>query len=210
MALYNEGMNAESLDIFIMAHNLAPDDEKITFKTANLLMLNRQNKEAVDIYSEIPSGSMYYLESIYNKAEACIRTGDFQNAVEHFKTYLRTRPDDYNALYNLSSALIKMGDYVEAADILMELIEDDNSTSGAVYNLGLANHMLGKYAESVYYFSLAVDQNPENINCRYAYGLALSEFGDIGRASEQMETVLYYDSGNAEAQEWLDQHSLQE
>ncbi|HDY86718.1 MAG TPA: tetratricopeptide repeat protein [bacterium] len=210
MALYNEGMNAESLDIFIMAHNLVPDNEKITFKTANLLMLNGQNKEAVDMYSEIPSGSRYYLDSIYNKAEACIRTGDFQNAVEQFKTYLRTRPDDYDALYNFSSALIKTGEYVEAADILRELIDDDNSTVGAVYNLGLTNHKLGKYAESVYYFSRAIDQDPENVRYRYAYGLALSEFGDIERASEQMETVLYYDSGNAEAKEWLDQHSLQE
>ena len=36
-----------------------------------------------------------------------------ENAVEQLKIYLRTRPDDYDALFNLSSALIKTGDYVE-------------------------------------------------------------------------------------------------
>ncbi len=205
MALYHQGINTESLDIFMMAYNLAPDNENIIFRTANLLMLNGQNDDAISMYSKIPSGSVYRDESIYNQAEACIRTGDFERAVELLEDYADVRPDDYETLYNLSSALIKTGEYVSAADILLKLINDEKYHIIAAYNLGLANYKLGKYAESVHYFSQVVDQNPENITYRYAYGLALSDNGDIEEFRTQMKAILSLDPGNEDAQEWLNQ-----
>ena len=212
MALYNQGMNSESLDIFMQAYKLSPDDEKILFQTANLLMLNGQNNNAISMYSKIPSGSFYEAESIYNRAEAYIRIGDFKKAVkllQDYQDYIDMKPDDYEALFNLSSALIKTGEYVSAADILSELIEESYSIK-AVYNLGLANHRLGKYAESVYYLSKAVDQDPENIIYRYAYGLTLTEYGDIKEAMTQMEAIITLDPENEDANEWLNKHSKQE
>lgn len=209
MALYNQGMNSESLDIFMQAYKLSPDDEKILFHTANLLMLNGQNNNAINMYSRIPSGSVYEAESIYNRAEAYIRIGDFKKAVKLLQDYIDMKPDDYEALFNFSSALIKTGEYVSAADILSELIEKSYSIK-AVYNLGLTNHKLGKYAESVNYLSEAVDQDPENIMYRYAYGLTLTEYGDIQGAMTQMEAIIALDPENEDAGEWLNKHSKQE
>jgi len=210
MALYHQGMNAESLGTFMMAYNLAPDNEKIIFQTANLLMLNGRNDDAISMYSKIPSGSVYRDVSIYNQAEACIKTGDFERAAELLENYIDVRPDDYKALYNLSSALIKTGEYVYATDILQRLIDDEIYHIIATYNLGLANYKLGKYAESVHYFSEVVEQDPENTTYRYAYGLALPDYGDTEEARKQMKTILSLDPGNADAQEWLNRHQNSE
>jgi len=209
MALYNQGMNPESLDIFMQAYKLSPEDEKILFQTANLLLLNGQNNNAINMYSKIPSGSVYEAESTYNRAEAYIRIEDFKRAVKLLQDYIDINPDDYEALFNLSSALIKTGEYVSAADILSELIEESYSIK-AVYNLGLTNHKLGKYAESVYYLSKAVEQDPANITYRYAYGLSLTEYGDIQGAMAQMEAIIALDPGNEDAGEWLNKQSKQE
>ena len=208
MALYNQGMNSESLDILMRAYKLSPDDEKILFHTANLLLLTGQNNNAISMYSKIPSGSFYEAESTYNLAEVYIRIGDFKRAVKLLQNYIDMKPDDYEALFNLSSALIKTGEYVSAADILSELFEESYSIK-VVYNLGLTNHKLGKYAESVYYLSEAVEKDPENITYRYAYGLSLTEYGDMQAAMTQMETIIALDPDNEDAREWLNRQSKQ-
>ncbi len=209
-ALFNRGMNEESLEIFMKAYNLEPDNEEITFQTANMLMLNGINDEAITLYSKIPPGSKYLNESIYNRAEAFIRIEDYESAENILKDYVNERPDDYDALYNLASVLIKTGEYISAADILSDLISDEKYRIGASYNLGLVNYKLGKYAESVIYLSKVVDHNPENVHYRYAYGRALSENGDFDKARDQMNAILSIDPGNADAPEWLERNKISE
>ncbi len=210
MALYRHGMNSESLDIFMKTFNLAPANEDIIFQTANLLMLNGQNEDAQRMYSKIPPGSVYHTESIYNQAEAYIRTGDFERAVELLEDYVNVEPNDHAALFNLSSTLIKTGKYVYATDILSKLINDEKYHIRVAYNLGLANHKLGKYAESVHYFSEAVTTNTDNAVYLYSYGLALSDYGEIEEARAQMNALLLLDPENEDALEWLNQHPFVE
>lgn len=210
MALYRSGMNEESLTILMQAYNLEPDDENIIFNTANMLMLNEIHDEAIALYAKIPPGSKYLNESIYNQAEAYIRTGDYESAVNVFKNYVSKRPDDCIALYNLASAYIKTEDYVSAADILSSLISDKKYTIDASYNLGLVNYKLAKYAESVFYLSGVVNHAPENVHYRYAYGLALSENGDFEKAREQMNVIIALDPGNSDAFEWLERNKTSE
>ncbi len=90
--------------------------------------------------------------------------------------------------------------------MLSNLIENDTYRVGALYNLGLVNHKLGKYAESIHYLSQAVEQDPGNVTYRYAYGLALTDYGDLGKAGEQMREVLLIDPENIEVHEWIIHH----
>ncbi|MFC1538643.1 tetratricopeptide repeat protein [Candidatus Latescibacterota bacterium] len=211
MALYYEGMNSESLEILMRAYEVSPEDdvdENILFQTANLLMLEGEYKAAIVMYSQIPDGSAYAPESMYNSAEAYTKMVDFDSAERLLERYIKLRPDDNEALLNLSSVLIQNGKYVYAADILSNLLEKGYGVK-AIYNYGLANHKLGKYAESMHYLAEAASLNPRNIEYLYAYGLTLTEYGDIEKARTQIETVMALDPGNEDAAEWLNQHVME-
>ncbi|MFC1541883.1 tetratricopeptide repeat protein [Candidatus Latescibacterota bacterium] len=211
MALYHEGMNSESLEILMRAYEISPEDdvdENILFQTANLLMLAGGYNPAIVMYSQIPDGSAYAPESMYNSAEAYIKLGDFDSAERLLERYIKLQPDDYESLLNLSSVLIQTGKYVYAADILSNLLEKGYGVK-AIYNYGLVNHKLGKYAESVHYLAEAAALNPRNVEYLYAYGLTLTEYGDIEKAKTQMETVMTLDPGNEDAAEWLNQQVME-
>jgi tetratricopeptide (TPR) repeat protein len=207
MALYNLGMNAEALDILMKAYSRSPGDEVLLFQTANILMLNDRNSEAIDMYAKIPPDSRYYDISVYNSAEASMQIEDYKNAERLLEPYVKKMPDDSAALYTYSCALIKTGDLAGAADILMKLYRDGQYSAQAAYNLGLIYYKMKNYQESIRYYSEAVNRNPENIMFLYAYGFALSEFGNLEEASMQMNKVLSIDPGNADAKEWKKKYS---
>ncbi len=208
MALYYEGRNSEALDILIRAADIPPENDtagiadSILFHTANLLLLEGRAAEAVRMYTRISDDSAFASESVYNSAEAFIALGQLDTAAKLLKNYLVLQPGDTAAKLNLSSMLIKSGEYVAAVDILADIAKSGYHPD-ALYNYGLANHMLGKYAESVYYLKKAVALAPDNAEYRYAYGITLTEYGDIEQAWTQMEAVVALDPGNADAAKWL-------
>jgi tetratricopeptide (TPR) repeat protein len=211
MALYFEGRNSEALDILSRAVNLPRVNDSdgindsLLFHTANLLLLEGRAEEAVRLYTRIPDNSPFAPESIYNSAEAFIVSGQLDTAAKLLENYLVLRPDDTEAKVNLSSILIQTGEYVAAAYILSNIAETGYRPD-ALYNYGLANHMLGKYAESVYYLAKATALVPDNTEYRYAYGITLTEYGDIEQARIQMEAAAALDPGNTDAEEWLNRH----
>jgi len=206
MALYNEGKTAESLVALKRALSLAPEDSKIRVRIAHMLMLDGQYHEAAALYEKIPPDSPYRDESVYNMSEAYIGFGDYDTAAALLKEYTTNHPDNYEALCNLAAALIKTGDYSAAVDILTTLSERKELDIRGTYNLGLAYQGLEAYKQSLSPLSSVVENDPDNIFYRYAYGISLIETGDIDGARDQMESILLLTPSHKTAREWLERH----
>jgi tetratricopeptide (TPR) repeat protein len=210
MALYRKGNVAGSLEAFERALPLAPENDDIMFHTAHLLMLDEQLNAAASLFEKIPPESNYSDNSIYNAGEAYLRLGNYQSAAIILKKYIKTHSDDYEALYNLSAALIKNEDYTAAIDILSTLYERGNLNVRVAYNIGLAFQGLGTYSQSLLPLEFAVENEPNNTSYRYAYGLSLTENGEIVEAGEQIKSILSIDPSHENAREWLERYGTPE
>jgi tetratricopeptide (TPR) repeat protein len=206
ISLYRAGRSSDALELLALAHERDPKNDMLTYQTANASLVSGHAAEAVALYNAVPSTVSFYPDALYNKGEALLRLGEFPQAVPVFEKYLELHPDDKAAMFNLSSALIETKEYVIAADYLEKLLDDTTYRIRAAYNLGIANYNLQRLSEAARFLALAVRQAPENIGYRYAYGLALGEFGDRTAAREQMNAILSLDPGNADATAWLDRY----
>jgi len=72
--------------------------------------------------------------------------------------------------------------------------------------LGLAYQGLEAYKQSLSPLSSVVENDPDNIFYRYAYGISLIETGDIDGARDQMESILLLTPSHKTAREWLERH----
>ena len=206
LAFFREGKNIESLKYLRKALELDTKNTEIIFHTANLLMLNGQDREAINLYSRIPPESMYGNQGIYNSAEAYIRLGEYNSSIQLLTYLSEKKPGDYNVRFNLSAALIKMANYARAAEILTDLYNADRYDARVAYNLALAYQGSGKSSLSVRFYEEAISLDPGNPHYRYAYGIQLSENGNKDVAARQMETVLKLDPDYIHARNWLDNY----
>jgi Tfp pilus assembly protein PilF len=143
-------------------------------------------------------------------AQALLRAGDTQAAIDHWKTAVKLDPQNSSSLYNLTRTLAKEND--PQAKAYMERFETLEKTRQLSDRVQTLNNFALEAANS-HNWSQAVEQLQESIKtcgqCQQLpvlhrnLGLIYARKGDIEAGQHELETALRIDSNDADAQKAL-------
>jgi Ca-activated chloride channel homolog len=109
------------------------------------------------------------------KANEAYERGDFEEAVQLYRSAIQQVPDNPKLYFNLGNALAQMGDQDEAArayEQYRSMTENPGEKSMADYNQGRMLTDSENYEEALNYFREALKKNPDDVDARYNYELA--------------------------------------
>lgn len=100
-------------------------------------------------------------QKIVNKAELYEQAGDYTNAIQLYKTYLKDQPQDYDAAWKLAKVLMKSGDLVQSHSWYASIPE--TYISNAQFYLEHADLLkrMFRYADAKKRYEQYVLYNPE-------------------------------------------------
>ncbi|MDA3896836.1 MAG: tetratricopeptide repeat protein [Desulfobacteraceae bacterium] len=108
------GKVSESLNAYIKAAELAPDQPEVQIKLATLYMLNRKTVRAKKILEKILDNNPDNMTANYLLAEFFEMEKDFDRSAQLFKTIINKDHSQIRAYLSLAALLIKKGRYDEA------------------------------------------------------------------------------------------------
>jgi protein O-mannosyl-transferase len=133
-----------------------------------------------------------------NLASALAHDNRIDEAMDHFTTALKIRPDVADVHYNFGLALVNCGridegiaQYHQALDIRPDYAEAHN-------NLGLALAKRGRSDEALSHYRKAVEIEPAHANAHYNIGLILAERGQLDDAIAQYQLAAKLNPEDAE------------
>ena len=138
-----------------------------------------------------------------NLAIALAGEGKLDEAIEHYKTALRIKPDKAKAHYNLANVLTDRGKLDEAIRHYEEAIRIDDRYAKAYHNLGLALARQGKLDEAAACFEKALRIDPQMLDARLNLGALFGKLGRTDEAIREYKEVVRLKPSAAEAHEGL-------
>ena len=120
-------------------------------------------------------------------------------AIEHFKTALRLRPDYADAHNNLGVALLQAGRATEAIAPLETALRLRPDFADAHYNLGEALFQTGDVPLAIANFERTLRLKPDLAKAHNNLGVALLRLGRVTEAIREDEAALRLDPGFADA-----------
>ncbi|MCS7258473.1 MAG: tol-pal system protein YbgF [candidate division WOR-3 bacterium] len=105
-------------------------------------------------------------EELYNNAYLDYTRGDFDQALNGFKSYLQYFPNTQfsdNAQYWIGECFYSKKMYREAIDEFQKVIEnypEGNKVVAALYKIGLCYELLGEYKKAKYYYQKVFSEYP--------------------------------------------------
>src|SRR5437870_3251539 len=130
---------------------------------------------------------------------ALARQGKLVEAVEHYQTALRLKPDYAEAHNNAGSALVRQGKLAEAIAHYEQALTIRPDFADAHSNVGLALARQGKLAEAIAHYERALTIRPDHADTHANWGLALSLQGKPAEAIEHYRQALLIKPDSAEA-----------
>jgi protein O-mannosyl-transferase len=139
-----------------------------------------------------------------NLACALLDKGQIDEAISHFREFVRLRPELGNSHYNLGIALYKKGQLDEAIHQLQETIRLEPDDADAHHNLGTAFYQQGRIGEAISQFRETVRLQPDRAEAYNNLGTALGMQGQTDEAIRQYREALRLKPDYADARKNLD------
>src|SRR5439155_9230165 len=139
----------------------------------------------------------------YSWGLALAQEGKLTEAIEHYTTALRIKPDYADAHINLGIALAQQGKLAEAIDHYQQALHLKPDSADAHANWGLALADQGKLAEASDHYRQALQIKPESAEVHIIWGTALADRGRLAEASEHYRQALQIQPDHAAAQSHL-------
>jgi protein O-mannosyl-transferase len=139
-----------------------------------------------------------------NLACALLDKGQIDEAISHFREFVRLRPELGNSHYNLGIALYKKGQLDEATRQLQEATRLDPDDADAHFNLGTAFYQQGRTGEAIGQFQETIRLKPDGAEAHNNLGTALGMQGQTDEAIRQFQEALRLKPDYAEARRNLD------
>jgi protein O-mannosyl-transferase len=139
-----------------------------------------------------------------NLACALLDKGQVDEAISHFREYVRLRPELGNSHYNLGIALYKKGQLEEAIRQLHEAAGLDPDDDAAHFNLGTAFYQQGRTDEAIRQFQETIRLKPDHAEAHNNLGAAFGMKGQTDEAIRQFQEALRLKPDYAEARANLD------
>ena len=138
-----------------------------------------------------------------NLACALLDKGQIDEAIIHFREFVRLRPELGNSHYNLGIALYKKGQLEEAIRQLQETIRLEPDDAAAHYNLGTAFYQQGRIGEAIRQFRETIRLRPDGAEAYNNLGTALGMQGQTDDAIRQFQEALRLKPDYADARKNL-------
>ena len=129
-------------------------------------------------------GRLYKLDNQNKKAE------------EAFRKVLNADPDSKDGLTSLAQMYFEQGDYAEAVELLKKIPEADMDPP-FLDMLGYSYSQTRDYDAAVATYQKAMAKDPENVELRRAYAMALMDMGNSPAARTEFEKILKADPDDA-------------
>lgn len=124
------------------------------------------------------------------KANKAYEQGNYEEAVQLYRSAIEQEPDNANLYFNLGNALAKTGNHDEAA----RAYEQYRSMTGNPAQESLADYNQGRmltdaenYEEALNYFREALKKNPDDTDARYNYELAKQKLQQQEQNQDQQQ-----------------------
>lgn len=103
----------------------------------------------------------------YNLGVVLARKGNFDDAIEHYRTALKIKPDYLEAYYNLGNALARKGDAKAAIYNYRKALQLNPNFFKSYYNIARILSHQGKTGEAIYNYQKALIINSETTQTLY-------------------------------------------
>lgn len=146
------------------------------------------------------------------KANEAYERGDYEEAVQLYRSAIQQDPENPRLYFNLGNALAKTGDQDEAArayEQYRSMTGNPGDESLADYNQGRMLTDAENYEEALKYFREALKKNPDDADARYNYELAKRRLQQEQNQDQQQQQNQDQDQDN-EDQDQQQQQQNQE
>lgn len=126
-------------------------------------MLTGRTKEAQRFFIRLRENPDHAAVAKFHLGQVAYEAGKYNNAVQHFRAYLRERPDDCNVLARMAMAFFQMGDFNKARQACNQALLVDPAHLQARYALGCTLLEEGDTAEATKVFREALSDHPEHM-----------------------------------------------
>jgi predicted O-linked N-acetylglucosamine transferase (SPINDLY family) len=141
--------------------------------------------------------------SLFEKAVACHRAGEFERARELYRRVLDQAPQHDDALFLLSVLALQSGQLEEAAGLLERAIGVAPDNALYFSNLGDVYRSLGRRSEAVGVLLMAIVRKPDFAEAVYNLALTFEEQGDLAAAAACYERARELKPGLSQATDRL-------
>src|SRR2546425_182677 len=135
----------------------------------------------------------------YNLGHELDRQGKLADAIEHYRSALRTNQDYVDAHAGLGDALDRQGKPTEAIEHYRQALRIRPDYAEAHYNWGGALLAQGKLAEAIEHYQQAVRIRPDYAEAHNNWGVVLTQQGKLADAIEHFQQAVRIRPGHAEA-----------
>ena len=171
-------------------HNPSVDDDVPIASGASPGLGFNERADAVTMLGELrravrllPDDPDYRLKL----ADALLRVGDVDAAIEECRAAIQLQPDDGNAHLQLGLMLMAKQEWRAAASALKEAIRLEPDRPQAHYNLGSVHYSLGDVKAAIQSYRKAIGLQPYFPDARYRLALLLKVIGQEREAMQRME-----------------------
>lgn len=126
----------------------------------------------------------------YNLGIVLLQDGRAFEAMGHFESAFKIKPDFFEAHFNLGNALMQTGKLPEAAEQFEAALKLKPDYAEANCNLGSIFLQTGKTSEAKEQFELAVKAKPNFAEGHYNLGCVLLQTGKVAEAMDEFELAL--------------------
>src|SRR2546427_523242 len=135
----------------------------------------------------------------YNLGHELDRQGKLADAIEHYRSALRTDQDYVDAHAGLGYALDRQGKLADAIEHYRQAVRIGHDYADAHNNRGVALDRQGKLADAIEHFQQAVRIRPGHAEAHYNWGVMLTQQGKLADAIEHFQQALRIKPDYAEA-----------
>ncbi len=131
----------------------------------------------------------------YIKARVIAYSWAPQNAVDYFKSVLKSNPGRFDLIYGFALASQRLENYNEAIKGFSLALKIHPEDSEVLRDIGVCYFYKGKPDDAIAFLQRAVAKNTKDANAFYNLGLAHQESGNYQKAIEAYQMVRKLDKG---------------
>ncbi len=196
---YEKGLYEAALEEFRIAGKLNPSDKQFSYNEGLALAKLGRNDEAKEAFNraegfkdgeEVRSTFIEEVEAnkwrnMYNEGHSAMEFGNYERAIELFKSVLEIKPDLVEAHVNIGFSYRMKGDIQNQIYHYESAVKLSPNNPDFRYNLGIAYFDAGKYNQAVSELRVATELNPTSKDAHFNLGTTLFKLGDYNGSANQ-------------------------
>ena len=127
-------------------------------------MLTGRHREAEKFFIRLREHSEHKTIARYFLGQVAYQLGKYNNAIQHYRQFLRDQPEDPNVLARMAMAWFQLGDYARAREACHQALLIDPDNLSARHALGCALLEEGEPNEALRIFRETLRENPDHMD----------------------------------------------